>query len=238
MKTVFYDAEVIKIINETPVTKRFILKFNNLSSFDFKAGQFVMLELPIADKVKTRSYSIASAPNGNLIELVIVLNPAGMGTSYIWEHVKTGSVIKCSGALGKFLLPVVIDRDLALICTGTGIAPFRSMLWHIFDNQVPHYQIYLIFGCRKKEDLLYHDELLNLESTQNSFHYLPVLSRETSLDWNGETGYVHGVYQKIFSDRRPAYFYLCGWTEMLKEARMHLKSMDYDNAAVRFELYT
>src|SRR4051812_12533695 len=113
----FFDCKVIDVIDESDVVKRYFIKFPDDISFSFKAGQFVMLDLPIASKVTNRAYSIASAPdNSNSFELAIVINPDGIGTPYIFNHIKTGSVVKCTKALGKFGLPETIDTDLCFVC--------------------------------------------------------------------------------------------------------------------------
>jgi ferredoxin-NADP reductase len=87
MKQAFYDAEIIHIIDESETVKRFFFKVLNLERFEFKPGQFVMIDLPIESKISYRSYSIASAPGAdNVFELIIVLNPPGLGTPYMWSE--------------------------------------------------------------------------------------------------------------------------------------------------------
>ena len=144
-------GKVIRIENETSSTKRFWIEIPELPSFDFKPGQFVTLDLPIHEKPakRWRSYSIASWPDGtNIFELVIVLLEGGLGTNYLFNEVSVGSELILRGPQGVFVLPEPIDKDLFFICTGTGIAPFRSMAHYIRDHSVPHQNIYLIFGCR------------------------------------------------------------------------------------------
>ena len=122
---------VIRIEDATYNTKRFFIQVNELESFDFKAGQFVTLDLPIHEQKnkRWRSYSIASWPDGtNVFELLIVLLEDGAGTTYLFNEVTVGSELTFRGAQGVFTLPENIDKDLFFICTGTGIAPFRSML--------------------------------------------------------------------------------------------------------------
>jgi CDP-4-dehydro-6-deoxyglucose reductase len=238
MKQTFYPAEIINIIDETASTKRFVFMVPHLEKFEFKPGQFVMLDLPIDSKIKYRSYSISSPPGeGNTFELVIVLNPDGLGTPHMWEHYKVGSIVPCAGPIGKFTLPESLGHDICFICTGTGIAPLRSMLLHILQQKMHHHRIYLVFGSRKQADLLYHKELTELQHHFPSFHYIPVLSRETPETWGGKIGYVHEVYEELFSNKRAAYFYLCGWSAMLKEARERLTLMGYTKENIKFELY-
>src|ERR1043165_7960409 len=115
----FNDCTVVNIIDESDVVKRYFIKVPDDIPFSFKAGQFVMLDLPIESKVTTRAYSIASPPgNDNIFELVIVINPPGLGTPYIFREIKVGSIVKVSQVLGKFILPPIIDADLCFICTG------------------------------------------------------------------------------------------------------------------------
>lgn len=228
---------VIQIQNETPNTHRFWIKTESERPFDFKPGQFVTLDLPIDPKPnkRLRSYSIASWPDGtNVFELIIVLNKTGAGTQYIFNHLKVESEVTFRGAMGVFTLPSKLDKDLFLVCTGTGIAPFRSMVHYIKNAAIPHKNIYLVFGCRTKEDLLYHNELMQLEKEMESFRYIPVLSRQ---QWEGRSGYVHPVYEELCAERQAAIFYLCGWKNMIDEAKEKILAMGYDNKAVHEELY-
>src|SRR6185437_4353136 len=154
-------GKVIRIEQEAAQTRRFWIQLSSLLSFDFEPGQFMTLDLPIHEKLnkRIRSYSIASWPDGtNVIELVIVLLEGGAGTNYLFNEVKVGSEVTLRGPQGHFTLPVHIEKDLFFICTGTGIAPFRSMLNYIQLHNISHKNLYLIFGCRTKKDLLYHEE--------------------------------------------------------------------------------
>jgi ferredoxin-NADP reductase len=235
---------VTRIENETYNTRRFWIKIPEIDSFDFAPGQFVTLDLPIHEKPnkRWRSYSIASWPDGtNVIELLIVLLDGGLGTTYLFNEVNEGSELILRGPQGVFTLPETIEKDLYFICTGTGIAPFRSMVHYIQLHSVPHQNINLIFGTRKKEDLLYLEEMRRLEQEVNGFNYIPTLSRE---EWDGCCGYVHAIYENLVHQKMngnteppPAKFYLCGWKNMVDEARQRIQGLGYDKKAIHLELY-
>lgn len=237
-------AKVIKIENETANTKRFWMEVPELDKLDFKPGQFVTLDLPIHEKKnkRWRSYSIASWPDGsNVFELVIVLLEDGAGTTYLFNEINVGSEILFRGPVGVFTLPDnLLDTDYYLICTGTGIAPFRSMLHGIAMHNIPHKNVYLIFGTRKIENLLYYEELKTLAAANPGIHYIPVLSRE---EWDGATGYVHKVYKDLLLSKKegetlpPAHFYLCGWKNMIDEAKLTITGLGYDRKMIHQELY-
>lgn len=238
---------VTKIENETHSTRRFWIQVPELERFDFEPGQFVTLDLPIHEQKnkRWRSYSIASSPDGtNIFELVIVLNEHGLGTPYLFNETKVGSELLLRGPQGKFTMPENLDRDLYLICTGTGIAPFRSMVHYMQLNKTPHQKVHIIFGCRKFEDGLYINELKALELELTGFHFHTCYSRETEISAGQYGGYVHEVYESLINAKRdsdgtlpPAYFYLCGWKNMIDSAKQKILDLGYDKKAIHLELY-
>lgn len=233
---------VTRIEQATPNTRRYWIKFPETEVFDFKPGQFVTMDLPIHEQKnkRWRSYSIASMPDGtNEIELVIVYLEGGLGTTYLFNEVKEGSELVLRGPQGVFTMPETLDHDLVLICTGTGIAPFRSMLHYIHTHNIPHNELHLIFGTRTKQDLLYAEEMKELEKSLEGFTFHPALSRETwdGHHWQGHTGYVHPIYENLFAGTKPAHFMLCGWKVMIDEAKTRLLGMGYDKKDIHLELY-
>lgn len=95
----------------------------------------------------------------------------------------------------------------------------------------------MIFGNRHLKEVVYYNEMLELQAQYPSFKFIPVLSREDETTWNGQHGYVHPVYQQLFENKRPALFYICGWKNMVREARENLKLMGYGKAEIKFESY-
>ena len=253
MSLTWHTGKVIRIVNETSNTRRYWIEVPDMQAFDFEPGQFVTLDMPIHEKPnkRWRSYSIASWPDGtNVFELVIVLLEGGAGTTWLFNEVKEGDQLLFRGPQGKFTLPDPIDRDLFFICTGTGIAPFRSMAHHILNHNITHQNIYLIFGCRKLTDNLYGKELQELSEKVTSFQYLPIFSREVPENYNHliRTGYVHSIYEEIIranspqanagpAAMKPAYFYLCGWKNMIDEAKQRIQDLGYDRKTIHLELY-
>ncbi len=231
----FFPGIIKDIIKETETVKRFFIELINQEVFDFTPGQFIMLDLPIKSKRTTRSYSIASNPSStNVIELIIVLKPDGAGTPYLFNSAKIGTPIKVSKAIGKFVLPEQEPDEICFICTGTGVAPFRSMILDKIKKQKLNRKIHLIFGCRYEDDILYREEFERIEKYYPNFNYYAVLSRGK---WLGRMGYVHSVYKELYKDKRPSLFYICGWKNMIIDTRNNLLEMGYDKQNIKFELY-
>ncbi|MBK6837472.1 MAG: oxidoreductase [Bacteroidetes bacterium] len=175
----YQECTIVDIQQVSDHARIFIIQFPDQHTFQFRPGQFVMLNLPLNSKYTNRAYSIASPPAANnRIELVISLKATGKGTHFLWEHVEIGSIILVSKkALGKFALPENLDRDLCFISTGTGIAPLRSMLLDLFATNKAHGRIQLIFGNRYEKDILYRNEFELLQKSHPEFNFIPVLSR-------------------------------------------------------------
>lgn len=146
---------------------------------------------------RPRLYSIASCRRGDdekfqtvtlSVKRVIFEHPEtgekirGLASNYICD-LKPGDRVSITGPTGKaFLLPENPDVDLLLFATGTGIAPFRSFLKHIYREKSDYSgRCLLVYGVRRKSDLAYlnetNQELASFENRPN-FKLLTALSRE------------------------------------------------------------
>jgi ferredoxin-NADP reductase len=241
----WYDAQIIDIQEQSPTTRLF--RVSVAEPIDFKAGQFVTMDLPISDKrlKRWRSYSIANAPNaqntegGGELEFSIVKSEESTGGSrYLFEEATVGTPIRFKGPDGAFTLrESSADKDLVFICTGTGVAPFRSIIWDMYNQKIPHKNVHLIFGGRKEHDILFRDEFEFLEKNLSGFRFDAALSREPS--WTGTKGYVHPVYTEGYKNvRSDVHFYICGWSKMIDDAVAKLLvELGYDKSQVFYELY-
>ena len=259
----WYDAQIVDIQQQSPTTRLFTLRVNE--PIDFKAGQFVTMDLPISDKrlKRWRSYSIANAPKAeNALEKgentdlssgthegtpngfselefsIVKATESTGGSHYLFEEAAIGTAIRFKGPDGAFTLrDSSADKDLVFICTGTGVAPFRSMIWDIYKRQLPHRNIHLIFGGRQEHDILFREELKFLEKNLPNFRFDAALSREPN--WTGTKGYVHSVYTEGYKNVRPdVHFYICGWSKMIDDAVAKLiVDLGYDKSQVFYELY-
>ncbi len=240
MPTKWYQGEVERIENLSENTREFSLKVIDEQQFDFVPGQFITLDLPVSDKRlnRWRSYSLADMPDGNNIKLCISKMEGGLGTTYLFDEVRPGSVLKFKGPDGNFVLPEKIESDLVFVCNGTGVAPFRSMIKHIYRNNLIHSKIHLIFGGRTIDNILYREEFEQLASEQKEFDYDVAISREDVSDNGFYSGYVHQIYLEKYGQLDDQIFFLCGWTEMIDEAVANLLlKLGADKSQIKYELY-
>jgi CDP-4-dehydro-6-deoxyglucose reductase len=237
------QAVLTRTEDRSPTVRSFWLALPDRERLDYRPGQFLTLDLPISERRRERwrSYSIAAAPDGgNEAELCIVQLPGGKGTAYLFEEATVGDHILTKEPSGVFTLPDrPLDFDVVMICTGTGIAPFRAMLQERLPRETRKF--HLIFGCRTPADLLYRRELELLAERHPHFTYTATLSRELPAgptNFEVKSGYVHQIYERDYATLRPdVRFYLCGWSQMVDEAKGRLLSLGYDERQVILELY-
>jgi CDP-4-dehydro-6-deoxyglucose reductase len=192
--------------------------------FHFRAGQFVSMTLQRDDGSEhTRAYSIASAPRADgRFDLCLNRVPAGLFSNYLC-NLQPGAAMNFSGPHGFFVLQQPIERDLVFIATGTGIAPIRGMLADLFATDgAPEHEVWLLFGVRQPETILYRSEFDRLTARLPRFHFVPVLSRPPA-GWVGEQGHVQDALRKLLVGRHDFDAYICGLKAMVDDVRRILK---------------
>lgn len=145
----------------------------------FEAGQFTKLALDIDGERVGRAYSIVSAPAERPLEFYFIVVPDGLLTHRL-AALQPGDMIRVmSHAAGSFTLAEVPDADnLWLLSTGTGIAPFLSILkteapWRRFG------QVALVHAVRTASELSYSDTIRRIaEEHPGQFRFVPFVSRE------------------------------------------------------------
>jgi ferredoxin/flavodoxin---NADP+ reductase len=222
--------------------------------FDYEAGQFTFLGLfgsasrcALAEPEKTdsppdklikRSYCIASTPlNRDFLEFYIALVPGGALSPRLF-NLKIGDRImlspKASGTFTFDNSKVTEGANLVLISTGSGLAPFVSMLrTHL--KFPPQRRVALIHGVRHSWDLGYRPIFMSMEQLRTNFTYLPVVSRpdQEPVPWKGATGHVQDAWKSGAIERtwgmrpRPdnTHVFMCGSPKM-SESMIELLMQD------------
>lgn len=211
---------------------------------EFTPGQFAVLGLPpeadrtsVADrdeapvkagKLIRRAYSIASSSKARTyLEFFITLVHSGSLSPRLF-HLQPGDRVWLGPKItGTFTLDQAPpDTDVILIATGTGLAPYMSMLrTELASSRDRRYAVLL--GARHSWDLGYHAELVTMEQLSPGFTYLPIISRpaEEPVPWTGRAGYVLDLWQGGELEhewgRRPtpdnARVFLCGNPTMIED---------------------
>jgi len=212
--------------------RAFRLKLLNPTRLAFEAGQFVIVHVPKNGSVVKRSYSIASPPHEEgVIELCIQHVEGGIASTFFW-HTKEGTPVTISGPHGRFTLKKPLTYQPVFVSTGTGVAPFRSMIQHLFHLNISH-DVWLFAGYRYEHAILYEAEFRALASLRHHFHYFPTVSRPK--EWTGEVGHVQQIVQKHIRTYTDKEIYVCGFLEIVKAVMQDLIAMGIPQAQLHYE---
>lgn len=227
-------AKLLSTRELAPYTKHFDFEVPALSELKFEAGQFISVVKEIDGKPITRAYSIASPPGGNRFSLCLNLVENGHISPFLFS-LQPGDEIEVQEPIGYFTMRHPGHRAV-FVATGTGIAPFRSMLLTLLPAVAPN--ITLIFGARYAEGLLYREELEQLAQQYPSFRFLPTVTRPAE-SWTGRTGRVQLHLDDVLRSEDPATLdvYICGLKEMVDDIRRDLKQRGLDRKQIIYERY-
>jgi ferredoxin-NADP reductase len=226
-----YRATVERIESLSYNVRSFRLRLADPPKLEFKAGQFIIMNVPHEGKTVKRAYSVASPPHDPAIELCIQHVEGGIASTWFWK-LKEGEQVSLSGPHGTFLLKEPLEYDPVFIATGTGVAPMRAMIKHLFQTGFTR-DVWLLFGTRYEHALLYESEFRSLAQMRHNFHYIPTVSRPK--EWHGEVGHVQQSFQKHITDISNKEIYLCGWLEVVKAVCKDLEGFGVPKEKLHYE---
>lgn len=204
-----FTAMVANIETLNYDTKEITLKLENPKTASFKPGQYIQFRVP--NTPEYRAYSIASVPRQkDTIKLIVRLIPGGKCSTYIHKTLNINDQISFTGPFGEFYLHEDSTNDIICIAGGCGIAPFRSIIYHLIETGTSR-NIRFYFGAKTKNDLYYIDEFEKLSESYPNFRFIIALSEPEKEDqWSGETGFIHEIVDKYTEYNEGSEAYLCG----------------------------
>jgi len=234
MVSIFLST-VLKIADLSHDVK--LLRISVPNNFEFLAGQYVSITIVDADGKKIRRpYSIASSPSKKgFIELCVKKVDGGLASNFI-HNLKKGDIAEFLGPVGNFVINENSkNKDLIFVSTGTGIAPFASMIPSLLENGFKN-KIILISGFRFEENILYNDEFSRLKKRYGNFEFYNVLSRPKNESFENK-GHVQNFLVKYIPENFDGHFYICGLSQMVDGVKEKLNDLRIANEKIFFEKY-
>lgn len=220
----------------------FIIRVETNTKHKFIPGQYVELAVPDKQnkntKIIKRAYSIASSPLENYLEFYIVKVENGALSPFlhklkVGDQLWVGEKIKGKFTLEPFLESTNKDHDLFLIATGTGIAPYISMIdYYTKQPSLPWKNLVIIHGARFEKDLGYKNKLIGLSNERSDFFYIPSITRETPSSEYILKGRINELINSKQIENRigniqlepeTSQVYLCGNPEMIEQTKQLLE---------------
>jgi len=202
----------------------------------FVGGQFISIIIPGVGpngKDLRRAYSIASSPEMRPLELCIKLVEGGPGTQYLFR-LRPGDTFKALAAYGDFVYKPKQGCGVCFISTGTGIAPFRSIVLSEHYKNNPPIQAHCLFGVRTEDELVYEEAFAGVPNLK----FIPTVSQPKG-SWKGFLGRVTH-YLSTLDATYPwleTEFYLCGNGSMIQEVKTFLSNKGVPKGSVHQEIY-
>jgi all-trans-retinol 13,14-reductase len=205
-------ARCIEVVDVTADVKAFRFCGEDGTPLDYKAGQFVTLELEIEGKKIFRSYTMSSTPTQTAhFEVTIKRVDGGVVSNWMCDHIKLGDTLRMTGPHGKFSCTPKPRKKLLLLSAGSGVTPMLSMSRWIRDTALDTDVVY--FHCaRTRQDLMFGEEVAQMAKTNPRFVQHISLTRSPEANkWRGLTGYLDArMLKKVAPDYAEREVYICG----------------------------
>lgn len=231
-----FKTVVARISDLTHDIKEVEMKILEPDTVSFKPGQYVQFQIPNTSEY--RAYSVASVPSKNgTIELITRLVPEGVCTTYMHNILNEGDEAMVTGPYGDFYLREDSSREIVCIAGGSGLAPIKSIVFHLFEKGTDR-KIIFFFGAREVKDLYYRDEFEKLAKEYENFRFVPAISNPSPEDnWTGETGFVHLCLPKYLDKESDKEAYLCGPPVMLDSSISVLNDFGITDDNIYFDKF-
>ena len=202
--------------------------------FKFTAGQFARIGLMVNGELVVRAYSVVSSPFDENLEFFSIVVPDGAFTSNL-QHLEIGDELYLDKTaygyltLARYQLPLA--HDLWLLATGTGLAPFLSMLQD-FETWTKYQHIHLIYSVRSTAELAYVDRIQEIAESfgegHTGFKFVPIITRDPNATLHDRLPVLieNGELEKVVGqslNSATSHVILCGNPQMVEDTKDALK---------------
>ena len=240
-----YNASLVRREDESESLAYFWVRFDGEPT-PFEPGQYMTIGVMVEGKIVQRPYSVASPPvaaGTEGYEFYVRLVEGGTFTPLLWR-MPLGQRMRMIGPKGKFTLQPDDERIHVFISSGTGNAPFVSMMKQMLADGAPRRAVFLN-GVSYAHEIGYRDLLEGWEQTgEYPVTYIPTVSRPNAAEnaaWLGRTGRVESILDPILDELeltpQNSVAYICGNPDMITTAEEKLLARGYEEEQVHKELY-
>jgi ferredoxin-NADP reductase len=231
-------AEVRDVVTETYRVKSLILSIPHWQGH--APGQHVDLRLTAESGYQAqRSYSIASAPEDQLLSLTVERVDDGEVSPFLVDDVRAGDQLELRGPIGgHFVWTATMGGPLCLIAGGSGITPLMAMLRHR-HRLATRTPALLIYSSRTWQDVIYQDELEGLQRSDRGLRIVHTLTREQPKDWIGHRRRIDRALlaETAFPAAQAPAIYVCGPSAFVEHVSGLLLELGFDPLSILTERF-
>ena len=240
-----YNSTLVKRVDLTDDLAYFWVKFDGEPT-PFESGQYMTIGVMVDGKIAQRPYSVASSPaaaGDTGYEMYVRLVNGGLLTPLLWR-LPIGHRMRMIGPKGRFMLEPGDERTHLFISTGTGNAPFVSMMKRCLEQGAPRKTVF-VNGVSYVRDLGYQELVEGWQSSGDyPVIYEPTVSRPkdpSNAGWTGRVGRTEAILPDILDDHGltpdNCIAYICGNPDMILAAEALMTERGFPEEQVRKELY-
>jgi ferredoxin-NADP reductase len=221
--------ECIGVVEEAPDVRTFAFRSDNQTWFRYQPGQFVTLELPVDPEPVMRTYTLSSSPSRPFsIAVTVKAQPGSIGTRWMFEHLKPGSLVKAYGPAGDFTLHKYPAAKYLFVSAGSGITPMMSMLRWLNDC-APWTDVAFVNCARRPEEIIFRKELELLGSRMPGLSLGFLIEERSSREsWFGHMGRIDAVRLPLLApDFREREVFCCGPEPFMAAVRAMLENSGF-----------
>jgi ferredoxin-NADP reductase len=231
---------VSRIFEEAPDVKTYRLMnpLGGVLPFSYLPGQFLSVTVVPESVPAKRGYTIASSPTQHdYVEITVKHKEGGLVSGFLHDRVKEGDLLDVSGPSGTFTFTGRECKCILLIGAGVGITPLMSVLRYLTDRSWPG-DIFLIYGCRTPQDIIFREELEYLERRHPNLRVVIAISHPEGTDWKGPTGRISKeLIAQSVPDLASRYVHICGPVPMMEGVKKALFELGLPLERVKTEAF-
>ena len=231
-------ADVVGIVDETRRVRSLVLSIPGWPGH--RAGQHVDVRLTAPDGYRAeRNYSIASAANGDRIEITVERLEDGEVSPYLAGELQVGDRVELRGPIGGYFAWDLADGGpLLLVGGGSGVAPLMAMIRQraAAGSDVP---VRLLYSSRSFEEIIYREELDRLVAASTTLEVSHTLTRAQPPGWSGYSRRIDEAMLAGFAwppTERPL-VYVCGPTRLVESVATTLTTLGHEPGRIRTERF-
>jgi len=230
--------QLVQITQQTLDSKTLRFAVSGPRRLDALPGQFLTFSFLFEGRKETRCYSICSSPaRSGYVEITPKRLNNGCVSTFLNDRASIGMTVEATGPFGQFCLnPADRDRKLVLVAAGSGITPMMAMLRYI-DDLCLQTQTTLLYCVRTSRDIIFRDELTELQKRLKNFRYHVLLSQPDG-EWPGARGHISDEFiRKAVPEINDQAFFLCGPPLFMRAARGILTDLGIAPERIRQETF-
>ena len=243
----FHSLKISEVIEETKDSKSFVFfipdKLKN--QFNYIAGQFIIIKIPIDDKEYKRSYSLSTCPYTDAkFQITVKRIKEGIVSNYLNDNIAAGDELSVFPPSGNFFKEPEqnVKNNYIFFAGGSGITPIYSVIKTLL-LKFPGDYVKLIYVNRNPDAIIFYAALEKLKNSYSKRFFLTHNLSQASARWNGMTGRLDSDKIKLFLEEQQIFsianteYYICGPSQFMELVEHELQNHGVPNEKLHLEKF-